>query len=64
MEISVMLSSHLVSIEKTLSFIKKDLKIAEEIGDGLEKEERMEISVVISSHWFTVEKTLSIMKNI
>jgi len=40
------------------------LKIAKEIGDGLEKEERMEIAVLISSHWFTVEKTLSIMKKI
>ncbi|XP_044180931.1 G-protein-signaling modulator 2-like [Acropora millepora] len=39
---------HWVSIEKTLSFIKKDLKIAEEVGDGLEKEERMEISALIS----------------
>ena len=33
MEISALLTSHWVAIEKPLSIMKKDLKIAIEIGD-------------------------------
>ena len=64
MEISVILTSHWVTIEKPLSIMKNVWKIAEEIGDRAGEGRAMEISVMLTSHWVTIDKPPSIMKKI
>ena len=62
MEISVMFTTHWVTVEKPLSIIKNFQKLQKKSVIGPEKEQPMEISVMFTTHWVTVEKPLSIMK--
>ena len=59
MEISVMLTSHLVAIEKPSSIKKNNLKLQLKSVIEPEKEQHMEIEVILTSHWVTIEKPLS-----
>ena len=63
MEVSVMLTSHLVTIEKPLSIMTSIWKLQKKLVIGAEKDKPMEILVMLTSHWVTIQKPLSIMKN-
>ena len=62
-EISVLPTSHWVTIEKQLSIMKNIWKLQWKSVIGAEKDESMQISVTPTNYWVTIEKPLSIMKN-
>ena len=59
MEISVMPTSHWMTIENPLSTLRNIYTLQWKSVMGVEKEPPMEISVLLTSHWMTIEKPLS-----